>query len=100
MVSKIRINTNRLKTDAERMNGYIKQIKKEIEDMKRSVSELDAMWDGTSSEAFKKAFLDDMNAMANVIKNLESIHAYETNAKTEYENCEKNVSALISEIKI
>ncbi len=100
MVSKIRINTNRLKTDAERMNGYIKEIKKEIEDMKRSVSELDAMWDGTSSEAFKKAFLDDMNAIANVIKNLEGIHAYETNAKTEYENCEKSVFSLISEIKI
>lgn len=100
MVSNIKINTNRLNADAQRVEGYIKAISNEIANMKASVLELGRMWEGTSSEAFKKAFDDDMKALTGIMKNLESIHSYETNAKTEYEKCEKSVLALIAEIKV
>ena len=56
MAEKIVVNTNRLGQDAESVETYIAKIKKQITEMKSSVSDLDAMWDGPSSEAFKKAF--------------------------------------------
>ncbi len=100
MIDKIRIDTVRLGTDADRADGYIKNISREISNMKNSVSQLDSMWDGPASDAFKKAFADDMNAAAAIMKNLESLHTYETNAKAEYEKCERRVSSLVSEIKV
>lgn len=100
MADKIKINTARLGTDAERVNNYITKIEQEITNMKESVSQLDRMWDGPSREAFKKAFADDMNAIASLVNSLKSIWTYGTNAKTEYEKCEQKVSSLISEIQV
>ena len=100
MAEKIVVNTNRLGQDAESVETYIAKIKKQITEMKSSVSDLDAMWDGPSSEAFKKAFQQDMKAMNVIIKGLEGLHKYEDTAKRKYEDCEKKVSSLISEIKV
>ena len=94
------MNTNRLGADADSVAGILNGIKTEFENMKQSVSQLDGMWDGPSSEAFKKAFWDDMNAMAELLKNLESMHSYEVNAKTKYESCENKVGTIVAGIRI
>lgn len=100
MAEKIVVNTTKLGNDAQSVGTYIANIKKQIGEMKNSVSELDAMWDGPSSEAFKKAFQQDMKAMGEIIKGLEDIKNYEDTAKKKYEKCENKVSSLISEIKV
>ena len=100
MAEKIVVNTTRLGNDAESVGTYIANIKQQVEEMKNSVSELDAMWDGPSSEAFKKAFQQDMKAMKTIIEGLEDIKKYENTAKTKYEQCERKVSTLIAEIKV
>ena len=100
MINYIKINTNRLNTDAETVAGMISGIKTELNGMKQNVAQLDSMWDGPSSEAFKKAFQDDMNAMETIIKNIESIHSYEVNAKSKYESCENRVSGIVAGIRV
>lgn len=100
MVNKIKANTNRLGTDADRIQTYTANIAKEIEAMEQDVGVLMQMWDGPSSEAFHKAFQDDMRAMETVMKNLKGIYHYDTNAKKEYEACERKVSSMIAEIKV
>lgn len=96
----IKMNTSRLKGDAESIAGLLQGIKTELENMKQSVTQLDSMWDGPGSEAFKKVFWDDMNAMTELLKNLDSMHSYEVNAKTKYESCENKVGTIVAGIRI
>lgn len=100
MINYIKVNTNRLSTDADTVAGMISGIKSELNGMKQNVAQLDGMWDGPSSEAFKKAFQDDMNAMETIVKNLESIHSYEVNAKSKYESCENRVGGIVAGIRV
>lgn len=80
--------------------GLIAGIKSDLSGIKQNLSQLDAMWDGPSSEAFKKVFWDDLNAMETVIKNIESIHSYEVNAKSKYESCESRVGGIVAGIRV
>lgn len=100
MADRIRINTDRLGTDASRVQGYIGNITKEIANMKQSVSALENMWDGPSRSAFHKAFWDDMQAIETAIRSMEELCAYNKNAKKQYEACDRKVASLISEIRI
>lgn len=98
--SKIIIHTGRLGTDAEKVGRCIRNMSDEMEKMKSSVAQMDRMWDGPGSEAFKQAFETDRRMFEEIIKNLRGIHDYETNAKSEYEKCENDVSALVAEIRV
>ncbi|MDE6957733.1 MAG: WXG100 family type VII secretion target [Lachnospiraceae bacterium] len=99
-MKKIKIHTNRLQNDSNQIKSCIINMKSEMANMKESVSQLDQMWDGPSSEALKKVFQDDMNALNTIISNLNKIFEYETTAKTKYEECEGKVSELIAGIRI
>lgn len=98
-VSMIKTNTERLGKTAAKVDGYIQNIKKELEKMGQSVQELDQMWDGPSSEAFKKAFADDVVLAVEMINGLIDVNNFEKTAKKEYENCEKQIEDLISNLK-
>lgn len=99
-MDKIKIDTNRLGTDAESIKYYMDNLAREIENMKGSVTALEGMWEGPGCKAFHKAFQDDMRAMETVIKNIRSIYSYDTNAKKEYESCERKVSSMIADIRV
>lgn len=99
-VEKINVNTNRLSKTAEKVNNDIRDMSTELLNMEQSVKELDAMWDGESSEAFKAAFHRDIQLANQMIVNLNDIYQYEQNAKTEYEKCEQKVAQLIEEIMV
>ena len=99
MADKIKINTTRLNTDATEIAARIASLKKEMAAMKDSVNQMNNMWTGQAKNAFVKAFNDDMNALNTMIGNIESIHRFETNAKTKYENCERQVEQLVNSIK-
>ena len=96
----MKVNTNRLNTDAEIVAGMISGMKTELSNMKEDVTKLDSMWDGPSSEAFKENFHNDMNSVETIIKNIESIYSYEINAKDKYESCENKVGSIIAGIRV
>lgn len=95
MLNEVKVNTRRLRDDADKVDGYIKKIEEEITNMKTSIKELDRMWDGKSSEAFKKAINADIRELSAIVKGLKSIHSYEVNAKKKYEECEAKVGELV-----
>lgn len=99
-IEKIRISTQRLLKDAEKVKTGIDNISKKLAEMENSVSELDNMWDGESSEAFKKAFHDDIALTDTMLKNLLNIYQYEINAAAEYDACENKVEQLVNEINV
>lgn len=100
MSEKIKVNTNRLKNDADSVKVNIAKMQASMNSLKRDVTKLNTMWTGATSDAFKKAFKDDMNALNTMISNLEKIYSFETNAKAKYENCEKKVASLVSGMRV
>lgn len=97
---KIKISTQRLSTDADKVNRSISDIVKQLNNMENSVTQLDKMWEGESSEAFKKAFHDDIALAEKMISNLNKIYQYEENAKNKYDACENKVGQMVNNIKI
>lgn len=100
MADRIRIHTERLGMDASRIQSYIGNIAKEMTDMKQSVSILENMWEGPGRNAFHKAFWDDMEAVEAVLVGLKGIYEYDTNAKTQYEQCERKIASMIADIRV
>ena len=97
---KIKINTGSLKSDAETIRANIAEMKKLMTDLQNSLTQLDAMWDGPTSEAFKSVFHSDVNALDRVISYLNEINKFEDKAKADYEKCERYVGEIISAIRV
>ncbi len=100
MANRIKVNTRKLGTDAETVRMCISNMKKQITQLQQQVSQLDSMWDGQSSEAFKKAVHDDIKSLDVIFSNLEKIYKYEAEAKKSYESCEKKVGSAVTNIKV
>lgn len=100
MAEKIKVNTSTLKNDTASIQGYLKKVQKQITEMQSDVSSMNKMWSGEANQAFNQVFQDDINTMGELCKAIEGVIAFETNAKTEYNNCEKTVSSLVSGINI
>lgn len=100
MADLIKVNTSRLRNDASDIKAHIAGIKKEISDLRDHNRVLDAMWDGPSSEAFKTAFASDIDALEQILVSLTSLNEYEDNARVKYDECERKVGDLVSQIKV
>ena len=70
MAKIIKVNTKRLKNDADSVNACIESIKNSMENLKTLSSQLDSMWDGEASEAFKSGFVNDIKNLDTAISNL------------------------------
>ena len=96
MAEKLIVDSAKLGNDATTVSSAIKNMREKMKIMKQTAKSLDAMWDGPSSDAFKKAFWDDINSLDSILKKLDKIYKYETNAKKQYESCEKQVTNIVS----
>lgn len=93
-----KVNTSRLNSDAGNVHATATQINKQLAALQQRVTELDAMWDGPSHQAFHQAFMDDLTALSTMIANLEKLYQYEVNAKEKYETCENRVINEVNQI--
>lgn len=100
MADRIRIHTDRLGTDASRMQGYIENITKEMKEMAQSVAALETMWEGSGRDAFHKAFWDDMEVVEDALESLRTLYEYDINAKKQYEQCERKIASMIADIRV
>lgn len=86
MSESIKINTDRLRSDAADIKKHIEGIKKELEDLKEKSIKGD--------EEFPAEILEE------AIQSLEAMNEYEINAAQKYEECERKVGDLVNQIKI
>lgn len=93
-----KVNTSRLNTDAGTVHAAATQISKQLAALQKGVTELNAMWDGPSHQAFHQAFTDDLTALSTMITNLNKLYQYEVNAKEKYETCENRVINEVNQI--
>ena len=99
--SQIKVNTITLGNDSDTINGYLKDLETQKGNLAGSMIELNNMWSGSAYEEFVKAVNGDLGLLQTLIDNLKkSVYDYEVNAKSKYEECERQVSALIADISI
>ena len=91
-----KINTDRLNSESGNVRDRISGIRKRQNNLVNYLSQLDSMWDGPSSEAFKKSYNDDLKALTTMISNLDKLYQYEQKAKDKYNSCERKVIDMVS----
>lgn len=97
----LKINTSQLNTYIETdIQNCIRTFKEEIDGLSSDLADLDSMWDGPSSEIFKKNFASDIEALQVEYFNLKTICDYCTNAKQTYETYEDKVKLLVDVLDI
>lgn len=100
MADLIKVNTSRLRNDVADIRTHIKGMRNEMRDLRSHNRALDAMWDGPSSEAFKMAFESDIDTLEQILISLTSLNEYEDNAREKYDECERRVGDLVSQVKV
>lgn len=91
-----KVSTARLRSDAESIEGYVKQIRSLLNELTSYAGELSSMWKGPASESFNKAVNDDLEALTTMAANLDRVHWYGNTAKDKYERCETQVSDVVA----
>jgi WXG100 family type VII secretion target len=99
-MNELKVSTTRLNSDADQIYSLIQSMEKELKNMKNSVNQMNQMWEGVTKKAFVTAFESDQQAAADVIKELKSFQKYEVEAKNKYEQCEKQITELLKEIRV
>ncbi len=100
MAKVIKVNSVRLGSDAQKIQEDLNRINKRIDVLESKIIELDAMWDGESSEAFKQIFHTDLEELKSEFQSLNKLAMLQNVAKKNYETADRNVSDIISKIKI
>lgn len=98
VADKISVNTGRMKTDLSNIEGNLGKISDYYQELIIKRTQLDAMWDGPTSETFKKSFGDDLVALMTMLSDLQRVYNYENMAKECYEACENQIAGVISDI--
>lgn len=94
-----KVNTRKLKSDAEVIHNYTAQIEHELAGLTDDLTEIGRVWGGSASATFKKIFTEDLTALTIMLFNMEKIYRYAGLAKSKYEKCESHIAGVISDIK-
>lgn len=100
MADYIEVNISTLEQDVKDMEATVEQIRKDMNDMFESVSELDTMWDGPANQTFNQQFVLDKQIFDEICGAVEGIVASMKNAQESYLHCEAAVSEEIDRITV
>ena len=99
-VSKIEVNTNTLRSDVERVRTELKGLKVDMRKLSEVSTQLNSMWEGEAKQAFIMAVQDDIRRLSELIAALEKFTTSTDTARGNYDTCEKNVSSIISSLRV
>ncbi len=99
-VSKIEVNTNTLRSDVERVRTELKGLKDDMRKLSEVSAQLNSMWEGEAKQAFIMAVQDDIRRLSELITALEKFTTSTDTARGNYDTCEKNVSSIISSLRV
>lgn len=99
-IDKIAVDTTLLKSDVDSMQEELHGIRTELDLVYSSMQELDRMWEGAANESFMQQFGQDHEDMVKVCGIIQSMIDFMGEAKQEYESAEREVSMLVSAVRI
>ena len=97
---RIKVNTSSLNQTSRELQAKLDKIRKDIEHISNDLNTLNSMWEGDAHQTFAQQVGDDISFLNSACENIQHIINYESNAVTEYNRCENQVSDLISQIRI
>ena len=100
MADRVRVNTSSLSRTRESVSSQVNKIRTQITALYQDVDQLNGMWEGDAHAVFDAKFKADIRYLESLMKSLDGIVSFETNAEKEYNTCESKVGSLISDIQI
>lgn len=100
MFKEIAVDTNILSNDLEGLQNELKMIRQDIQNMYEAVRTLDNMWTGPAKDTFVSQFLKDEEDMTTLCDAIQGMIDCMSNAKSQYNNCESEVSRIVASIRI
>lgn len=99
-MDKIKVNTVSLDRTNQDISTKLKDIERRMQSLEGHVSEMNSMWKGTANASFNRAFLDDINRLAEIAMDIGKVCTFEAQASKEYASCEQKVSQLVAGIRV
>lgn len=96
----IKISTESLKSDSNKINELVISAEKQLQTIYNEIEILDGMWEGPANEAFVKQFAQDYELFKNMCSFVRDFSNDMNNAAIEYERCENNVKDAIKAIRV
>ena len=100
MIDKIKCNMATLASDAMEVRNNINIMEDKLADIIQCKEKLDAGWDGDASDTFLAELTLEIQQMQNFIDRLKELAKYEDVSKDTYNDGEKSISVMISEVSI
>jgi len=96
----IAINTSTLAGDISELQNALGNARNALTQMFNHLTELDAMWDGSANDAFRKQFANDYENAKNLCNTIDSLLGNMRYAREQYDACENEVNSIVSAISI
>lgn len=99
-ITKIKVNTDELRSDAATISGNIQRVTEEINRIEEALRTLNVMWEGPAGDAFIQVCGHDLEQLRTIVETLKKFNAFENNAREKYDNCESEVRDVVNSLRI
>lgn len=100
MVEYLEVSPEMLKKDHDALMSEVELALADVKELRSDLSVLSGRFQGYAGDAFVNRMENDLNYIESVCGQLRQLADQLTEAKTEYENCERNVADLIQSIPV
>ena len=98
--SELKVNLFALASTIDSMESEQTALQNQIRAMYDSISELNGMWTGTASNAFRARAAEDYEKLNEMLDAMKQILIEYRQAEQKYRNCEQEVAAAIAAIQV
>ena len=82
----------------ELVENAIKNMDKDVEDIKNYLYELDAMWEGPAHDTYRTDFLNDLNNFSEVLNRYKKLLIFKKTASEEYSKANQTSEDLVNSV--
>lgn len=100
MVNEFGTDTDELSANINELDSYIASLEANSKEMFAAVIELNGVWHGDAKNALVNRFEQDMESFRILIGNLKNLRNNLEKARIAYDQCEKEVNTLVSNLKV
>lgn len=96
----IATNTLTMSSDIVSFRSSLAAVERQLNNLEKTNTELDSMWDGPANETFKSYFAKNFEKSKRMLQTVNSIVDCIEYARKEYDKCEGEVSSIIASIRV
>ncbi|MCQ2509345.1 MAG: WXG100 family type VII secretion target [Lachnospiraceae bacterium] len=97
---KFEVYTDQVARLASSMESELAQVDELRQNMFRSMEDLDAMWEGSSHDAFAAQYFKDEQTVQELCNTITKLIEHIKEARKQYEQCEQSVKDMVNSIQI